>query len=246
MNTQDKLLNYIDNSRWFFENSRDFILIKDTSFNYMECTPGLCDFFNMSKKSIVGGNDYNGPWESDAALYREHDQKVIAGNSLNTLEPLTDKKTILTVKALRHSIRDEGGKVIGIFAQALILPMNGVGETLSTVFQQDKKNTALSNCFPKTYRIENYNSDLKLTTREAECLFLLIRGKSAKEIARFLEISFRTVEGYLENIKYKMEVSSRSELIAKAIETGLIDIIPKKEIFMELSKNIKKWHDFLI
>lgn len=54
-----------------------------------------------------------------------------------------------------------------------------------------------------------------LSKRENECLYHIIRGKTAKEIATLLGISFRTVETHLAHIKEKFKVSSRSELIDK-------------------------------
>jgi DNA-binding CsgD family transcriptional regulator len=54
--------------------------------------------------------------------------------------------------------------------------------------------------------------------REAEIMRLLVRGKTAKNIAKYLGLSFRTVEHALEKIKVKMQVSSKSELIEKIID----------------------------
>ena len=56
-----------------------------------------------------------------------------------------------------------------------------------------------------------------LGKREIECLQGLIQGKTAKEIARSLNISFRTVEQYLNNTKDKMDVRSKSALLDKIL-----------------------------
>lgn len=64
-------------------------------------------------------------------------------------------------------------------------------------------------------------SDAKKTLfskREIECLQLTMHGKTAKQIARILEISHRTVEEYLTNIKIKTHSTSKSELIEKAFD----------------------------
>ena len=75
-------------------------------------------------------------------------------------------------------------------------------------------------------------------------MFLLIRAKSAKEIAQFLEISPRTVEAYIEQIKNKMGVSTRSEMITTAIEMKMLEIIPNDDMLINLYKNMHKWQDF--
>ena len=62
---------------------------------------------------------------------------------------------------------------------------------------------------------------VKLTKREQECLTLLMRGKTAKEVAVSLNLSIRTIESYLNNLKYKFNCLSKSQLLKKAYELGL-------------------------
>lgn len=66
-----------------------------------------------------------------------------------------------------------------------------------------------NNCFskPRTY----------FSKREKECIQFLLMGMTAKEIAKKLQLSHRTVESYLENIKYKTECPSKSQLISKIL-----------------------------
>lgn len=54
---------------------------------------------------------------------------------------------------------------------------------------------------------------LKFSPREKECLMLLRQGFSYQKIGEALGLSERTVEHYLESVKNKLEVQSRSELI---------------------------------
>lgn len=58
---------------------------------------------------------------------------------------------------------------------------------------------------------------MNFSKRELECILLTMRGKSAKQVAYDLGISSRTVEEYLNNVKVKMNVFSKSELIEKAL-----------------------------
>jgi DNA-binding CsgD family transcriptional regulator len=55
------------------------------------------------------------------------------------------------------------------------------------------------------------------STREMDVLRHLVRAKTAKEIGILLGLSYRTVQHYIENAKHKLGVSSRSELIDKAV-----------------------------
>lgn len=58
-----------------------------------------------------------------------------------------------------------------------------------------------------------YNADFKkLTPREYECLEHTAHGMTVKEVASFLNISRRTIEGYLENARLKLRCNSKSQL----------------------------------
>lgn len=71
-----------------------------------------------------------------------------------------------------------------------------------------------------TYRLGE-SSDL-LTMKESEILLLLARGLSNAEIAREIFITVGTVKNHMNNIFHKMNVNSRSKVVAKGIELGLI------------------------
>ncbi len=64
---------------------------------------------------------------------------------------------------------------------------------------------------------------IKLSKREAECLIYLKQGFRSKEIAKILEISYRTVEAYCDTLRQKMNCKSRLELVGK-ISNQLVDI----------------------
>lgn len=59
------------------------------------------------------------------------------------------------------------------------------------------------------------NEDIYLTKREAECLHYLSQGKTLKEIGRSLDLSPKTIEFYIRNIKEKSGYSSKSELLGQ-------------------------------
>ena len=75
-----------------------------------------------------------------------------------------------------------------------------------------------SNCFPNSPLIDLPH--LSLTPREKECLSLQLHGKTAKETAKLLFISPRTVEYHFENIKNKLNCNNKKEIftLAKILE----------------------------
>lgn len=52
-----------------------------------------------------------------------------------------------------------------------------------------------------------------LSSRENQCIRLLLEGKSAKETGLALRLSPRTIEFYLENIKNKLSCTSKQEIL---------------------------------
>ncbi|MDR3492769.1 MAG: LuxR C-terminal-related transcriptional regulator [Gammaproteobacteria bacterium] len=59
--------------------------------------------------------------------------------------------------------------------------------------------------------------NVSLTPREQECLEHTVKGYTAKQIAKKLSISPRTVEEYINQIKLKFDVGSKQELIQKVL-----------------------------
>jgi len=74
----------------------------------------------------------------------------------------------------------------------------------------------------QTYRTPSMPEGL--TVREMGVLRAAANGNSNKEIALKLSISIQTVQVHLRNIFGKLEVNSRSEAVARAIQHGWITI----------------------
>jgi DNA-binding CsgD family transcriptional regulator len=78
-----------------------------------------------------------------------------------------------------------------------------------------------------SYVLNDTYHETLLSKRQSECMFFLLRGKTAKDIAKILRLSPRTVEEYIDQIKSKLNCNTKSDLIEKAIQLGYINIIPK-------------------
>ena len=62
-----------------------------------------------------------------------------------------------------------------------------------------------------------------LSWREEAVLKLVAKGESSKEIAKGLNISYRTVETHRQNIKHKLDIHSTAELAKYAVNSGLVE-----------------------
>jgi DNA-binding CsgD family transcriptional regulator len=73
----------------------------------------------------------------------------------------------------------------------------------------------------RKYRIKDDRyQNIKISSRELECILLYNKGKTAKETARKLNISQRTVETYFENVKNKLGCHSKSQVLNFLIKDG--------------------------
>lgn len=71
--------------------------------------------------------------------------------------------------------------------------------------------------------IERGQKTLTLTGRERQILNMVVAGKTNKEIASELVISPKTVDKHRTSLMSKLDVHSVAQLMARAIQDGLID-----------------------
>ena len=110
-----------------------------------------------------------------------------------------------------------------VFGKEVIHAIHGVaaGETvLSAAISQQVIKHAVR------YRVKPLltGSGEKLTARELSVLKLTASGLSNKEIAQVLELSPRTVKGYLAEVFSKLGVASRTQAIIKGLQKGLFSV----------------------
>ena len=90
-----------------------------------------------------------------------------------------------------------------------------------------KNNIETINKATPTLPWENRNEiSIKLSNRERQCAYLLMKGMTAKEIAIYLQLSSRTIEIYLHNLKSRLHCKNKTELIIKL--TSMLDEVFKR------------------
>lgn len=84
---------------------------------------------------------------------------------------------------------------------------------LSCVSQDDQATQLMKYVLDQGFLVRTREGMVRLSAREVECIRMLSYGKSAKEIARALDVSIRTIDTYLSRARFKTHTSSKSELI---------------------------------
>ncbi|HHS8462659.1 TPA: helix-turn-helix transcriptional regulator [Legionella pneumophila] len=172
-------------------------------------------------QEIVGCTDFEikSDMVSLASTFRAHDKQVLQSGE--------------------HQVIDTGVYPDGVFRAHLSTKkplINSSGAIIGTVFYRVELHSNflrklhsrinLSSA-PGCYHLGGKFDAENLSSREAETLFYLIRGYSAKEISLRLNLSSKTIEYYIEQLKVKFSSRKRSELIEQAIESGFIFNFPR-------------------
>lgn len=198
-----------------------FVSQKDANYQFEKVSES---FLLLTKfkhvEEFTGKTDDECPWYPYVKYYRQQEKDALNGKTYTALIPVVDANNqehlfAHTKKAIYHE-----NNMVSILC--ICHPVNKL--KYLDLFALDFK--ALNK---QIYKV-NYNAkdDFELTKRQHLCLYFLVRGKSAKEIARVLNLSPRTVESYITQLKIKFHCSSKNELVEKAIHLGYYTIVPGK------------------
>jgi DNA-binding CsgD family transcriptional regulator len=193
---------------------------------------------------IIGRTDFDMPCDTVncAELFRKQDNTVIVSEKrmrILDIHPFSGKewKAYIFTKT---PLYDDHKNITGtIFHGAEITNSTTLelGSFLSKM-TSDIQNDLLGS--QNSFLLTNKLNEIKLSNREAECLFFILRGKTVKLIARFLGISPRTVEEHVANLKRKFTSQNKHELIDKAIQAGFLNTIPEGLFQTQLSVALKE------
>lgn len=179
-----------------------------------ERTAEICRF--QSTKKAIGQSMYDVAEKESAEKVIRSDKFVMQSQQMHIIEDdvVIKNKNLLQCLSLKFPWYNHNNKVIGVFGCTMLIEKQSIATSLSKMLGLlnptiNKSASTLSNLA---------NNPIYLSRREKQCANLLIRGKTAKEIAAQLNLSHRTIEFYIENIKNKLHVSTKSELIDKLMD----------------------------
>lgn len=75
----------------------------------------------------------------------------------------------------------------------------------------------------RTYSLGEPYTAVSLTQREADCVYHLLQGTTFTQVAEVLQLSTRTVEYYVNNIKKKLDCRKKQEVVEKILKTQFLD-----------------------
>ncbi|MFN7096007.1 MAG: helix-turn-helix transcriptional regulator [Gammaproteobacteria bacterium] len=164
-------------------------------------------------------------------IYRQNDQLTYSKKANYCIEPiLINKRHTYTIAHKLPVYNQECDQIIASIYRAIVIDH----DYLINFFDHLQQHQRILNAeCPAFFEILPKKQPHDLTSRESECLFYTLRGKTAKDIARLLAISPKTVEFHMEHLKAKFGCYNKSELIAKAIDLGYLNKIPASILSLE-------------
>ena len=164
-------------------------------------------------------------------LFYQHDKEVMSGKTIRTLDVYPYLvKDVIGILAIKQPLRDNNENICGVICNGISLKKNDINSFFLRIWELVPTEKKFRRCFGSTYEIKDKIEKFDLSKRELECLFYLIRGKSARQIANILFRSVRTIENHIQNIKLKCQITKKSEIFDFAYAHGLLNIIPDRLI----------------
>ncbi|MBA2657783.1 MAG: PAS and helix-turn-helix domain-containing protein [Tatlockia sp.] len=148
----------------------------------------------------------------------ENDNQVIRNKQFCVFEEIGDLNNGIHLHTLtfKFPLFNDNKQLLGLIGCAIILQDRSFSEVAAD-FSIISNQLLLDKPIAKTEKASSSTNIPYFSPREIDILRLLIQGKTAKETAKILNLSHRTVEYYLQNIKIKANVENKSQLIEKAI-----------------------------
>lgn len=223
---------------------------------FINIFPGSIYWKNLNL-AVIGCNDNNARWagyssacdligatnydhilyKKDGDMLSQHDKAAIESKKLIVVnEKVTYKKQdTKACVSYKMPVYDVSNQVIALFGVTFNktddLSVTQARENFSVameLLEATSYNTLINKLNDKKQLLYNNKQKVNLTLREFECLAHLTKAKTAKEIAILMNISPRTVENHIENLKTKLHCMTKSQLVEAAIEQGLIQVSHNK------------------
>lgn len=215
---------------------------KDINSHYLGNNTSFGQFFGFRySNEMIGCSDHELRCEAAAMAdtFQKCDRQVMTSDF--------EFKFFEILKSARHETRivvvnkipllNTDRQVIGTFGHAIDVtePFFKLGCLLGSEVKSSSKKLA-----PGSFAVGGaLQNKFNLTNRQAECLFYLLRYKTAKQIATILNISVRTVDEHIEKLKYKFNCRYVKELLEKAIHHNFLQFIPDSIFSSQLSLTIE-------
>lgn len=172
----------------------------------------------VSERNAIGKSVRNIAKKNTANAIIANDRKIIESGQPQIIEEQFTRHddVDLIATSLKFPWFDQDDQIIGIFGCSILsnIPARSLTKTLSLL----SKTHLLKSSIHESFQLLANSIDNHFSKQEEHMMLLLIRGKTAKEIAKMLALSSRTIEHRLEKMKIKFNVTTKSAMIEKIMD----------------------------
>lgn len=231
----------------FIRDMPGFVMIKDLDSNYLNANANTINEFGLKNPDhLYGYSDLTipHPLSQNGQLYRKLDLEVIQTGELmkgictfpfqDSIRPYHFKKSIL---------KDIAGNSIATFSHA----EECTNSTHIQFFHKliDDHPFKFQTGVPNSFILNKEYGGVNLSLLESNCLFYLIRRKTALEIAKILNFSVNTINLYIANIKTQLNVNNTRDILELSIIKGYLNIVPLgifNQLFLDQNHSLSSNH----
>lgn len=188
-----------------------YVFWKNVDGYYIGYNDYGADRLGLKKEQIIGKTDLDIFPREIALIYRNNDKKIVQfkKQSLFLEDGVMKDNNPVIFSSYKMPIYDQNNMAIGVFGISLTQPLIQDGN-LSLPIESSMNFNPISKIITKNVPI--------LSEREIACLNLLSKGLTVKQIAKQFQISPRTIETYLDRVKYKLNCKNKADLIVAFIK----------------------------
>lgn len=206
---------------------------KDFQRRFIDCNDTWLRYANFkSKDQIVGLTDKDCVWAPFSHISESYEKEILTGKTYPLINPALAGKEgrFCWFHNFKWPKYDDKKNIVGLNVIAFEISDPSKTNTLNFFKNLNRFNV-------DHFAIDKPTKD-DLTKREKEILFYLCYGLALEKISKILSISIRTVETHVENIKNKLNCSTKSQLIEYAVHKGYIHILPSALLAEEIFDKI--------
>lgn len=230
INIKDSTLNL---PQHFINQLPGYFTIVSTDSKYIAANQGtistLCGHSDMDTLFGTTYGDISGLVSEQHDSFVIQDKETIARNaSIQIIARCCfAKNKWITVFGEKFLITDEHNNIAGVACHLHDITHSNIIDIYRVISLMKNQTSTKKLEEQFSYILNQGFPDIKLSNRETEILFFLLRGNTAKQIAEILNLSSRTIESYFEQIKDRLKCNTKSEVIEKGIFLGYMNILPK-------------------
>ncbi len=191
------------------ENTNAVIFLKDKDGKYLSVNIAFEQECGLKNNEIIGHDDFDVYERSRAEEYRAHNALVLTTEVTKIFRQRPVPQQYFTYKT---PLKNKVGRTMGVLGVSFLCENT---EDFSQKFCNLQLPLEISMMNSNVGIQINAESTKMLTLRQYDCLYYLIKGMSAKQIAHTLGLSSRTVEDHLHRLKEKFHCNTRFDLISQ-------------------------------